>query len=69
MSSAETALCSCAELCMLGMAAAYSSLASFGMLVNLSVSAVIGAWTIYSTWVFALDAKGRLQGTLNPKGA
>lgn len=54
---------------MLGMAAAYSSLASFGMLVNLSVSAVIGAWTIYSTWVFALDAKGRLQGTLNPKGA
>ena len=69
VSSAETALCSCAELCMLGTAAAYSSVASFGMLVNLSVAAVIGAWTVYSTWVFGFNAKSRLQGTLDPKAA
>ena len=69
VSSAEVALCSCAELAMLGAAAAFSDPSSFGMLVGLSACAVAGAWAVFTAWVACFGAERQLRGALAPAEA
>lgn len=69
VSSAEIALCSCAELAMLGTAAVFSDPSNFGMLVGLSACAVASAWAVFTAWVACFGAERRLRGALAPVDA
>ena len=61
VSSAELALCNISELFMLGIAAVLSEPAFFGLLINLSVTAVVGAALVFTGWALG-DRVGLIAG-------
>ena len=68
VSSAELALCNISELFMLGIAAVLSDPSFFGLLINISVTAVAGAAAVFTAWALG-ERVGRVAGgSLMPPG-
>lgn len=67
VSSAELALCNISELFMLGMAAILSDPSSFGLLINISVTAVVGAAVVFTAWALSKRVGIIAGGTLTAK--
>ena len=61
MSASEVALCSLAELVILGVAAALSDSRHFGLLVLLSVSFVVTGSALYCLWVYFSNGAKRIN--------